>query len=153
MSTSHHQRLSIRDVDPAANDAVRAMEHYVRSSVLPTALYELVKIRASQINGCAFCIDMHCHDARDGGESQRRLDVLSAWREAPDLFSEKERAALALTESMTRIDRVGVPDDVWDNAAEQFTDSELVPLLLAISVINVWNRLAVATHQALPGMG
>jgi AhpD family alkylhydroperoxidase len=153
MSAERHQRLSIHDVEPAATDAVLAMEHYVRSSDLPKPLYELVKIRVSQINGCAFCLDMHCRDARQGGEDQRRLDVLSAWREAPSLFSEKEQAALALTEAVTRLDRDGVPDDVWEKASKHFPDSQTVPLLMAIATINVWNRLAVATHEALPELG
>ena len=153
MSVEHHERLSIHDVDPGATEAVLGMERYVRSSDLEKPLYELVKIRASQLNGCAFCLDMHCRDAREGGEAQRRLDVLSAWREAPDLFSEKEQAALALAEAMTLIGREGVPDDVWDKAAKHFPRGEIVPLLMAIATINVWNRLAVSTHQALPDLG
>ena len=153
MSVEHHERLSIHDVDPGATEAVLGMERYVRSSDLEKPLYELVKIRASQLNGCAFCLDMHCRDAREGGEDQRRLDVLSAWREAPDLFSEKEQAALALAEAMTLIGREGVPDDVWGKAAKHFPREEIVPLLMAIATINVWNRLAVSTHQALPDLG
>ncbi len=153
MSMRHHQRLSIHDVDPAATEAVLAMEHYVRNSDLSKSLYELVKIRASQINGCAFCLDMHCRDAREGGEDQRRLDVLSAWREAPDFFSDSEQAALALTEAMTRIDREGVPDAVWEGVIKHFGEAQVAPLLMAIATINVWNRLAVATHQALPHLG
>lgn len=129
------------------------MERFVRTSNLPEPLYELVKIRASQINGCAFCLDMHCRDARDGGEDQRRLDVLSAWREAAELFSEQEQAALALTEAVTRIGAEGVPDEVWAQASKHFEDQEIVPLLMAIATINVWNRLAVSTHQALPDLG
>ncbi len=149
MSTSH-ERLSVHDLDPAATQAVLAMEKYVRSSGLDNQLYELVKIRASQLNGCAFCLDMHLRDARAGGEDQRRLDVLSAWREAPEFFSERERAAFALTEAVTLISKNGVPDDVWSRASESFDDKEIVHLLMAISTINVWNRLAVSTHQALP---
>jgi AhpD family alkylhydroperoxidase len=113
-------------------------------------LYELVKIRASQINGCAFCLDMHHRDARTEGEDQRRLDVLSAWREAPELYTDRERAALALTEVVTEIGRHGVPDDVWADARGQFDELETVQLLMAIAAINVWNRLAVSTHQQLP---
>lgn len=150
MPPEGHQRLSIHDVDPAATEGVLAMERYVRGSGLPKPLYELVKIRASQLNGCAFCLDMHCRDAREGGEDQRRLDVLSAWREAPGLFSETERAALALTEAVTRLGPEGVPDDVWEPATAHFPGAQIVPLLMAIATINVWNRLAVSTHQALP---
>ena len=148
----HHQRLSIHEVDPTAYDAVLGMERYVRGSGLPKPLYELVKIRASQLNGCAFCLDMHNRDARAGGEDQRRLDVLSAWREAPDLFSEEEQAALALTELVTLIGQAGVPDDVWEQASKHFGDTGMVHLLMAIATINVWNRLAVSTHQRLPDL-
>ncbi len=153
MALQRHQRLSVHDVDPAAYQAVLALEGYVRASDLPKPIYELVKIRASQLNGCAFCLDMHCRDARTGGEEQRRLDVLPAWREAAELFSEKERAALALTESVTLIGQDGVPDGVWGDAATHFPGPTIVPLLMAIAVINVWNRLAVSTHQALPDLG
>ena len=150
MLSMSHQRLSVHDIDPAAYQSVLAMERYVRNSGLEKPLYELIKIRASQLNGCAYCLDMHNRDARAGGEDQRRLDILSAWREAPDLFSERERAALAFTESVTLIGHGGVPDDVWDDARRQFDDAGMVHLLMAVSVINVWNRLAVSTHQDLP---
>jgi AhpD family alkylhydroperoxidase len=110
----HQQRLSVHDVDRPAYEAVLDMERYVRSSGLPKALYELVKIRASQINGCAYCLEMHNRDARAGGEDQRRLDVLSAWREAPQLFTEQEQAALAVTEAVTLIGNGGVPDETWE---------------------------------------
>jgi len=149
MSESH-QRLSVHEVDPAATEAVLALERYVRSSGLDHQLYELVKIRASQLNGCAYCLDMHTRDAREGGEDQRRLDVLSAWREAPSLFTERERAALAFTEAVTLIADDGVPDQVWAEVTGCFSHQEAVHLLMAVAAINVWNRLAVATHQALP---
>lgn len=149
----HHQRLSIHDIDPAAYQAVLGLERYVRSSGLSRPLYELIKIRASQLNSCAFCLDMHNRDARAGGEAQRRLDVLSAWREAPGLFSEDERAALALTEAVTLVGERGVPEDVWQQASKHFGDTGMVHLLMAIATINVWNRLAVSTHQDLPDLG
>ena len=148
-----HQRLDIHAVDPHAQQAVFAMERYVRESGLDPRLYELVKIRASQLNGCAFCLDMHLRDARDKGEDQRRLDVLSAWREAPELFSDAERAALAFTEAVTRIGDGGVSDAVWDEVAAHFDDAGTVHLLMAVATINVWNRLAVTTHQQLPDLG
>jgi AhpD family alkylhydroperoxidase len=144
-----HQRLSVHDVDSGAYDAVLGMERWVRNSGLPKPLYELVKIRASQLNGCAFCLEMHHHDARAAGEDQRRLDVLSAWREAPDLYTEAERAALAFTEAVTLISEDGVPDDVWEEASRNFGDAGMVQLLMAVATINVWNRLAVSTHQDL----
>lgn len=144
------QRLSINDVDASAYGAVQGIEQYSRDSDsggLEPTLLELVKIRASQINGCAFCLDMHHRDAREHGEPQRRLDVLAGWHEVPRLFSDREQAALALTEAVTRIADGGVPDEVWDAAAKQFTEPELVRLLMAIAAINVWNRLAVSTRQ------
>jgi AhpD family alkylhydroperoxidase len=144
------QRLDIRAIDPHAQQAVYGLERYVRGSGLDPALYELVKIRASQLNGCAFCLDMHNRDARNLGEDQRRLDVLSAWREAPELFTDAEQAALALTEAVTRIGEAGVPDPVWDDTAKHFDQAGIVQLLMAIATINVWNRLAIATHQQLP---
>jgi AhpD family alkylhydroperoxidase len=147
---THEERLSVHGVDPKATQAVLALENYVQSSGLDERLYELVKIRASQLNGCAFCLDMHNRDARAGGEDQRRLDVLSAWREAPDLFTPAVRAALAFTESVTLIAEAGVPDEVWADVREHFDEAGVVHLLMAAAVINVWNRLAVSTHQALP---
>ena len=134
-------------------DAVKplfALAEYVKKSGLEPSLIELVMMRTSQLNGCAYCLDMHHRDARAGGEDQRRLDVLSAWREAPELFTERERAALAFTEAVTLIGDNGVPNDVWDDARTHFDDAGMVHLLMAAAVINVWNRLAVSTHQALP---
>jgi AhpD family alkylhydroperoxidase len=145
-----HERLDVHSVDPKAQQAVFGMERYVRGSGLDPHLYELVKIRASQLNGCAFCLDMHNRDARKGGEDQRRLDVLSAWREAPELFTARERAALAFTEAVTRIGDTGVSDAVWGEVAAQFDEAGIVHLLMAVATINVWNRLAVSTHQQLP---
>jgi AhpD family alkylhydroperoxidase len=147
-----HQRLDIHRVDPKAYQAVLAMETYVRNSALDPRLYELVKIRASQLNGCAFCLDMHNRDARKGGEDQRRLDVLSAWREAPDLYTDAERAALGFTEAVTRIGDAGVPDQIWNNTVRYFDEAGIVHLLMAVATINVWNRLAVTTHQQLPNV-
>jgi AhpD family alkylhydroperoxidase len=144
------RRLDIHRVDPRAQQAVLAMETYVRNSGLDPKLYELVKIRASQLNSCAFCLDMHNRDARRRGEDQRRLDVLSAWREAPDLFTAAERAALAFTEAVTRIGDAGVSDAVWNDVAAEFDEAAIVHLLMAVATINVWNRLAVTTHQPLP---
>ena len=143
-------RLSVHDVDPAANEAVLALERYVRAGDLDRALLELIRVRASQLNGCAYCLDMHLRDARAAGEDQRRLDVVSAWREAPQLYSARERAALALAEAVTLIGREGVPDDVWAETQAHFEDLETVQLLMAIAAINVWNRMAVSTHQELP---
>jgi AhpD family alkylhydroperoxidase len=125
-----------------------AMSRLSASTDLDQALDELIAIRASQINGCAFCIDMHWKDARAAGESEERLYSLDAWRESP-LYSERERAALALCESVTLLVGSHVPDAVWDEAAAQLGD-ELAQVLFAITVINAWNRLMIAT-RAEPG--
>ncbi len=143
---SEGQRLAAAEVEPAAYQAVYAMEKYVRSSGLEPALLELVKIRASQINGCAFCLDMHHREARDLGESATRLDVLSAWAEVAGLYTDRERAALALTEAVTRISEGGVDDDLWAQVRLLFSDNEIVQLTMAIATINVWNRLSVTTR-------
>lgn len=144
------QRLAVADVDPAAYAPMMAMEKYIHAGSLGEGLLALVKIRASQLNGCAFCLDMHAREARAAGVDQRKLDVLAGWHEAPDLYTERERAALALTESVTLIAGNGVPDEVWAPATYAFGDKEMVQLLMAISAINVWNRLAITTHQSLP---
>jgi AhpD family alkylhydroperoxidase len=147
---SQQKRLMLKVVDPEAYNAVLGIERYVRSGPMERALTELVKLRASQLNGCAFCLDMHAGEARAAGVEQRRLDILSAWREAPSFFSDREQAALELTESVTRIGEAGVPDSVWDGVARVFDSHEIVRLLMAICAINVWNRMAVSTRQALP---
>jgi AhpD family alkylhydroperoxidase len=144
------QRISLHDVDPEAYKPMYAMEKYIHAGTLGEALLALVKIRASQINGCAFCLDMHGREARAAGVDQRRLDVLAGWEEAPELYSERERAAVALTEEVTLIGNAGVSDAVWARVTAAFDQKEVVQLLMAISAINVWNRLAVSTHQSLP---
>jgi AhpD family alkylhydroperoxidase len=147
---SHQERISVGAVDPSAYQAVLGLERYVRAGTLDESLLSLIKIRASRLNGCAYCLDMHAGEARAAGVEQRRLDILSAWREAPSCFSDRERAALALTEAVTLIGQAGVPDDVWTDVTASFDQGEIVQLLMAISVINVWNRIAVSTHQSLP---
>jgi AhpD family alkylhydroperoxidase len=142
-------RLNIADVAPEAYRAVMGLEIYARRHNDPV-LYHLVKLRASILNGCGFCVDMHTTDALAEGESTRRLFAVAAWREAAALFTEKELAAFDLTDSVTRLGDHGVPDEVWDRAAAQFDKAELANLLIAISTINVWNRVAVSTHADLP---
>jgi AhpD family alkylhydroperoxidase len=134
---------------PEGYKAMSALESYVRLSGLEHPLLELVKIRASQINGCAFCLDMHTKDARVGGETEQRLYALPAWRETP-FFTDRERAALTWTEAVTRVADTHVPDDVFELVREQFTEKELADLTLAIVTINGWNRLAVAFRK-VPG--
>lgn len=143
-----HERLDAAAIAPEGYRAVFAMEKYARDNVERT-LYLLVKIRASVVNGCAFCVDMHTRDATAAGESSRRLFAVSTWREAP-FFTERERAALALTDEVTRLGEHGVSDEVWELAAKHFTERELVDLLFAIATINVWNRIAVSTRKQPP---
>lgn len=144
------QRMSIRDVDPNAYKAVLGLERYVHAGNLDEGLLSLVKIRASQINHCAWCLDMHVAEARKEGVEQRQIDLIAAWREAPALFSAREQAALAFTEQVTLISQDGVSDDVWDDVTSAFDEKEIVLLLMAIAAINVWNRMNVAVHTELP---
>ncbi|MBQ1442453.1 MAG: carboxymuconolactone decarboxylase family protein [Renibacterium sp.] len=113
---------------------------------LDPILVELIRIRASQLNNCAFCLDIHVNDARSAGESQQRLDVLSAWHEAGALFSEPEQAALALTEALTLLPAAGVPDDVYQRAAAAFSEAELAGVMATAITINAWNRIGVGTR-------
>ena len=141
-------RIGITSVAPEAYKAMSALEAYVRRCGLEKRLIELIKLRASQMNGCAFCIDMHWKDARAAGEEEQRLYGLNAWRESP-YFSDAERAALALAETITRIaDRADpVPDDVWNEATRHYSAGAVSALVLSVSLINVWNRLNAATRQ------
>jgi AhpD family alkylhydroperoxidase len=125
------------------------MEESVVSSGLEMSLIELVKMRASQINGCAFCLDMHSKDARKKGETEQRLYLLNAWRESP-LYSERERAALAWTEALTLISKTHAPDSVYEVLKEQFTEEEIVKLSMLIVTINGWNRLAIGFRSVHP---
>ncbi len=142
-------RLNYSAVAPQGLAAMRGLEAYARGSGLEATLLELVKTRASQINGCAYCIDMHTKDARAHGETEQRLYTLSAWHETP-FFSERERAALAWTEAVTKIAEHGVSEAAFAAARAQFSDKELVDLTLAIIAINGWNRLSVA-FGTVPG--
>ncbi len=137
------QRLSYSKVSPEGTDILQKLERYVKSSGLEADLLELVKLRASQINGCAYCIDMHAKDARTHGESEQRLYGVSAWHEAP-FYSERERAALAWTEAVTRVGETHVPDEVYAEVRKHFSEKELVDLTFAIIAINSWNRLAIS---------
>ena len=136
-------RIDTKRVNPDAYKAMIALQSYVNAAELEPSLKELVKIRASQINGCAFCLHMHTRDARKAGETQERLDLLDAWREAP-VFTVRERAALAWTEAVTLVADTRVPDDVYEAARGQFSEQELVDLTMAVVAINSWNRLMIA---------
>ncbi len=140
-TVEHRGRVSLVEEAPGA---YRAMAAFDRSIEFDPVLRELVKIRASQLNGCAYCIDMHTRDARKAGESEQRLYALAAWRESP-LFTRRERAALELADAITRVGERGVPDDLYERAAAEFAPGELASLILAITAINAWNRIAVST--------
>ncbi|WHZ20722.1 MAG: 4-carboxymuconolactone decarboxylase domain/alkylhydroperoxidase AhpD family core domain protein [Rhodanobacteraceae bacterium] len=137
------QRIDYRKASPDGFKAMLSMQAHVDNCGIEHSLLELVKMRASQINGCAYCLDMHSKDARAAGETEQRLYLLDAWRESP-FYSERERAALAWTEALTRISKTrDVPDALYDEARKQFSEKELVDLSLAIITINGWNRLAI----------
>jgi AhpD family alkylhydroperoxidase len=142
-------RLDAYKAAPGAAKAMLDLQHYIDHCGLERPLLELVKMRASQINGCAYCLDMHSKDARAAGETEQRLYLLDAWREAP-FYSDRERAALAWTEAVTLVSETHVPDEVFQQARAQFSDTELANLTLAIVAINGWNRLSIA-FRAVPG--
>ena len=142
-------RIDLRKTAPGAIQAMLGLQNYVNASGLPSTLLELVKIRASQINACAYCLDMHTQDARANGETEQRLYALNAWRETP-FFNDRERAALAWTESLTLLHQGHVPDEAFAEVRQHFTEEEIVNLSLAIVAINSWNRLMVA-FRAVPG--
>ncbi|HPM18389.1 MAG TPA: carboxymuconolactone decarboxylase family protein [Bacteroidales bacterium] len=137
------QRLDYSRESDGALKGLLELERYVHGSGLERTLYELVKTRASQINGCAYCIDMHTKDARKAGETEQRLYTLSAWRETP-FYTPRERAALEWTEALTLISGNDVPDPLYEAVREHFTEKEIIALTMAIIAINGWNRLAIS---------
>ena len=149
------QRIDYAKVSPGALNAMYGLEKHLIKSGLEHSLRELVKMRASQINGCAYCIDMHSKDARAAGETEQRLYGLSAWRETP-FYTDRERAALAWTEALTLIAETHVPDELYEQARQHFSEQELVDLTLAVVAINGWNRIAISfrlepgTYQPAP---
>jgi AhpD family alkylhydroperoxidase len=142
-------RLHYQEVAPGTYKAMLGLEHYLHGCGLEEPLLRLIKLRASQINGCAFCLDMHWKDLRAIGEDEQRLYSLDAWRECP-YYTERERAALAWTEAVTLITSGHVPDTVYDAAGQHFSEKELADLTLAVVAINGWNRLLIA-GRAVPG--
>jgi AhpD family alkylhydroperoxidase len=149
-------RIDYTRVAPQILRPLFSLQGPIESSGIEPAVLELVKMRASQINGCAYCLDMHSKDARAEGETEQRLYLLNAWREAPSLYSERERAALAWTEAVTLVSEGHVPDAVYEEVRGHFTEQELVALTLAVVAINGWNRLNVAFRMEAgsyrPGM-
>ena len=142
-------RIEYAQVAPGAVEAMRALEKHVHTCGIDPKLLELIKIRASQINGCAYCLDMHTKDARTQGETEQRIYALNAWRETP-FFTEKERAALAWTESVTQVSMSQVPNEVYEIVRQYFDEKEIVNITTAIVAINGWNRFAVS-FRSVPG--
>ncbi|WP_040949493.1 carboxymuconolactone decarboxylase family protein [Gorillibacterium massiliense] len=142
-------RMNHREVNPAGFQALLKLEDAAKKMGLEPVLFELIKIRASQINGCAYCVDMHTTDLRKMGETEQRLNLVVVWQESP-VFTPRERAALALTEAVTRISEAGVPQDLYNEVNRHFTESEIVSLIMAINAINCWNRIAITTGM-FPG--
>ncbi|HUI95679.1 MAG TPA: carboxymuconolactone decarboxylase family protein [Xanthobacteraceae bacterium] len=143
------QRLNPYTASPDGIAALRGVEKYIQASGLDHRLIALVSIRASQINGCAYCLHMHTEEARKLGESEARLYLLDAWHES-ELYSPRERAALAWTESLTEIATTHAPDRVYDEARRQFSEKELIDLSIVIAMINAWNRLSIGSRAAHP---
>jgi AhpD family alkylhydroperoxidase len=145
----HSHRISAYDAAPAAMKALQNVEAYLHQCGLDHWLIELVKMRASQINGCAYCLDMHSKELRRLGESEQRIYLLNAWRESP-LYTPRERAALAWTEALTLIEQTHAPDALYDNVRRHFDDKELIDLTILIGMINLWNRLAISLRYEHP---
>ncbi|NEP36826.1 carboxymuconolactone decarboxylase family protein [Moorena sp. SIO3B2] len=143
-------RWELKKVEPAAYLAMNSLENYVNKSGLDKTLIKLIKIRAFQLNKCAFCIDMHTKEARSNGETEQRIYVLNAWRETP-FFSPEERAVLELTEAVTLISENQVPNSVYEEVSRYFSETEIAKLLMAIVTINAWNRIAITTKM-IPGI-
>ena len=141
----HVARLSPHELAPEAIRAVRAVDAYVSQSGLPRSLIELVKVRASQLNGCAFCVDMHAKDARKHGETEQRLYLLAAWRDSP-AYTPAERAALAWTEALTRLTQAYPTEAEYEALRAEFSDKAVVDLTTLIGLINLWNRFGVGMH-------
>ena len=139
------KRININEVEPQAYKAMYALEGYLATSQLSKTHKELIKIRASQINGCAFCIDMHTKDALKNGETHQRIFLLNAWRET-NLFSEEEKLILAITEEITLIHDKGLSSETYKKAEQFFDKNGIAQIIMAIVIINAWNRIAVSTH-------
>ncbi|AEI45343.1 carboxymuconolactone decarboxylase family protein [Paenibacillus mucilaginosus] len=137
-------RIDHTKVNPEAMQTMLKLEGFISRSGLDRTLYELIKIRASQMNGCAFCLDMHTRELRAMGESEQRVHLISVWREVP-FFTEKERVVLELTEALVRIGDAGVPQELYERVRRHVDEAEFVTVIMAVNAINGWNRLAIAT--------
>ena len=143
------KRIDVSKVEPAAYKAMLGLEQYLHQSSLEQKLLDLIKIRASQINKCAFCIDMHTKEARKAGETEQRIYALSAWQETP-FFTPQERSALSFTEAVTLIAENSINDELYEQVSRYFPPQEIVQILIAIATINAWNRISISTGM-IPG--
>lgn len=141
------KRIKIYETEPQGYKAMFALEGYLAKIEISKSLKELIKIRASQINNCAFCLDMHAKDAVNNGESPQRIFLLSAWREATQFFTEEEQTALSMTEEITLIHQNGLSSETYQRASRVFTDNQIAQIIMVIVTINAWNRIAVSTHM------
>nr|WP_321356403.1 carboxymuconolactone decarboxylase family protein [uncultured Draconibacterium sp.] len=149
VTSKHQQRIDIKTLEPECWNLVMAIENYLAKTSLDKKLKELIKIRASQINKCAFCIDLHTKDAIKIGESERRIFALPAWKESP-LFSDEERVVLKLTEEVTEITKEGVSDKTYETVREYFSENEVAQIIIAINHMNFLNRVAVSSKMVHP---
>lgn len=143
-----NKRINIQKLEPKAYEIMFALENYLQTSGLTKTHLELIKIRASQINACAFCINLHTNDALKQGETAQRIFLLNAWKETT-LFSEEEKAILALTEEITHISKNGVSDETYQKAEALFEPNYLAQIIMAITTINAWNRIAISTNKTV----
>ncbi len=140
------KRININSAEPMALKAMMALENYLAQTSIPKTVKELIKIRASQINGCAYCIDMHTKDALKNGETDQRIFLLNAWRETDTIFTEEEKTVLAITEEVTLIHQHGLSDVAYQNAQQFFSENQIAQIVMAVVTINAWNRIAVSSH-------
>lgn len=139
-------RLKMMEVQPAAYQAISALEKYISTTSIPKLHKELIKIRASQVNGCAFCVNMHVQDALKLGETIQRISLIPVWREAPNAFNEEEQLLLAMTEEVTLISQHGLSDELYDKSIALFGEEKTAQIIMVIVTINAWNRTGVAFH-------
>ncbi|GGH10866.1 carboxymuconolactone decarboxylase family protein [Sphingobacterium alkalisoli] len=143
------KRINIGETEPLAFKAMYGLEGYLAKAEISRTLKELIKIRASQINNCAYCIDMHTKDAIKNGESNQRIFLVSAWREATKFFTEEEQIVLEMTEEITLIHQHGLSDEMYRKASSIFSENQIAQIIMAIVIINSWNRIAVSTHKEI----
>ncbi|MBD1430435.1 MULTISPECIES: carboxymuconolactone decarboxylase family protein [Sphingobacterium] len=140
------KRFNIKEVAPSALKAMVGLEIYLAKASISNTIKELIKIRASQLNGCAYCINIHTQDAIKNGETNQRIFLLSAWREAENIFTEEEKAVLAITEEITLIHQNGLSDKTYSKAIQFFSESQIADIITAVITINLWNRVVLSTH-------